>query len=164
MVKPCTDAAYHVSTKKTYQMIVSIEELGKTSLYPEIINTITRGDASAAELQILAAEELVKSYLTRYDLTAIFGDGDTAPTYNSELVKKCVKIIASYYLVRLANPNVDLELFRKDYEDCLTLLADIRDGKNDVSLPYAQDDPETPEDESNPSASWSSNPKRTNHF
>lgn len=145
-------------------MIVSIEELGKTSLYPNIINQITRNDDTAAELQILAAEELVKSYLTKYDLMAIFGDETHLPTFNSELVKKCVKIIASYYLVRMANPNVDLELFRDDYKDCLALLADIRDGRNNVSLPYATDNADTEADESNPSTSWSSNPKRTNHF
>lgn len=145
-------------------MIVTIEELGKTSLYPEIIETITRGDRTAAEMQILAAEEFVKSYLFKYDTVAVFGTADTPPTAPSELVKKLVKIIASYYLVRMANPNVDLELFRKDYEDAVSILADIRDGKNNTSLPYAVDDESTPDDEAQSYTAWSSNPKRTNHF
>lgn len=145
-------------------MLITIEELGKTSLYPEIIRTITRGDRDAAELQIIAAEEFVKSYLFKYDLKAIFGTGKEPPASPSELVKKIVKIIASYYLVRMANPNVNLELFRADYDDALQLLADIRDGKNNPNLPYAPDDPDTPDDESNNDVSWNSNPKRTNFF
>ncbi len=145
-------------------MLVTVEELGKTSLYPEIIETITRGNQESAELQIAAAEEFVKSYLFKYDLNAIFGTLDTEPTHPSELVKKLVKIIASYYLVRMANPNVDIELFRKDYEDAVSILRDLRDGKNNTALPYATDDATTPEDESNAETSWSSNPKRTNHF
>lgn len=145
-------------------MIVTVAELGKTSLYPEIIDTITRGDNSAAELQIAAAEEYVKSFLFKYDLNAIFGTDKTEPTHPSELIKKIVKIVASYYLVRLANPNVDIELFRKDYEDAVDILKDIRDGKNNASLPYAADDATTEADESNSETSWNSNPKRTNFF
>lgn len=147
-------------------MIVTVEELGQTSLYPEIIETITRDSEEAAQLQILAAESLCKTYLSRYDLTAAFGDDETPPSVDSPLLKKLVKIIASYYLVRMANPNIDLELFRSDYEDAIELLKDIRDGKNSIAeLPYPSDDPATPEDESNQTGiSWDSNPKRKNHF
>lgn len=130
----------------------------------EIIDTITRGDKEAAELQILAAEEYVKSFLFKYDLDAIFGTAEHAPTHPSELIKKAVKIIASYYLVRLANPNVDIELYRKDYEDTISILRDLRDGNNNASLPYAKDDETTEEDESNSETAWDSNPKRNNFF
>lgn len=118
-------------------MLVSISELAATSLYPEIITAITRNNPGNAELQISAAEELVKTYLFKYDLNAVFGSGDTPPSHPSELVKKLVKIIASYYLVRMASPNVNVELFRLDYEDALRMLADIRDGNNVLNLPYA---------------------------
>lgn len=142
--------------------LVTIDELGQTSLYPEIINAICRNDASACELQILAAESLCKSYLFKYDLAAAFGTDDTEPTADSPLLKKIVKMIASYFLVRMANPNIDIELFRQDYQTALELLADIRDGKNNIELPYAADG-ETGEDVS-AGVSWSSNIKRTNHF
>ena len=39
-------------------MLVTVEDLSQTSLYPEIIKAITRDNAQAAELQILAAESL----------------------------------------------------------------------------------------------------------
>ena len=147
-------------------MIVTVEELSQTSLYPEVIEAITRDNPAAAEMQILAAESLCKSYLTRYDLRAAFGTEDQAPTVKSPILEKIVKTIASYYLVRMAAPNVDVELYRLDYEEALRLLADIRDGNNSiVELSYPQDDPTTPEDESNlTGVNWSSNPKRTNFF
>jgi len=145
-------------------MIVTVNELGKTSLYPEIINQITRGDNTAVELQILAAEEFAKSYLFKFDLNAIFGTETEAPTFKSELIKKIVKIIASYFLVRMSNPNTNLKLFREDYEDVLNVLENLRDGKNNAGLPYAKDDIATDIDESNTDVYWNSNPKRTNFF
>lgn len=145
-------------------MIVTVEELGKTSLYPEVIETITRGDREAAELQILSAEDMAKSYLFKYDLKAAFGTETEPPTVESHLLRKLVKMIASYYLVRLANPNVDIQLYRNDYEHAITILEAIRDGRNNIDLPYRPDDPDTPEDESAGSMYWNSMPKRTNYF
>ena len=145
-------------------MIITIEELELTSLYPEVIQQITRGDDEAVKLQILAAESLAKSYLTKYDLTALFGSETKEPTHPNELVKTIVKTIASYYLVKQASPNVNVELFRDDYQDALEILKDIRDGKNSLDVPYRTDDPTTDADESKTSVRWSSNHKRTNHF
>ena len=148
-------------------MIVTVEELSTTSLYPEIIRAITRDNTQAAELQILAAESLTRSYMSKYDCDAIFGTVDKEPTYKGaalELIKKVIKIIASYYLVRLANPNVDLELFRLDYQDALDWLKDLQKGDVAPDLPYKPDDPNTPNDESGDSVAWTSNIKRNNHF
>lgn len=148
-------------------MIVTVEELSTTSLYPEIIKAITRDNTQAAELQILAAESLTRSYMSKYDCDAIFGTVDKEPTYKGaalELTKKVIKIIASYYLVRLANPNVDLELFRLDYQDALDWLKDLQKGDVAPDLPYKPDDPNTPNDESGDSVAWTSNIKRNNHF
>ena len=148
-------------------MLVTVEDLSQTSLYPEIIKAITRDNAQAAELQILAAESLTRSYMSKYDCDAIFGTADKKPTYKGaslELIKKVIKIIASYYLVRLANPNVDLELFRLDYQDALEWLKELQKGNVAPDLPYKPDDPNTPKDESGDSVSWSSNIKRNNNF
>jgi phage gp36-like protein len=146
-------------------MLVTVEELGKTSLYSEIIQQITRGDQEAAELQILAAESLVRSYMSRYDNDSIFGTTNSEPTYTGadvELIKKVVKIISSYYLVRMANPNVDIELFRADYEDALTWLKDLQAGNVNPDLPYK---PESPDgDNVTGGVWWGSLPKQTNFF
>lgn len=145
-------------------MLVTIQELAATSLYPEIITAITRDDPHAAELQILSAEELCKSYLFKYDLNAVFGTPNTLPTHPSELIKKLVKIIASYYLVRMASPNVNIDLYRLDYQDAMKMLEDIRDGRNNPNLPYAVDNPDTPQDEAGDSFFYSSNPKQQQFF
>lgn len=145
-------------------MLVSIQELAETSLYPEQITAITRNNPRAAELQILSAEELCKSYLFKYDLNAVFSDDKTPPSHPSEMIKKLVKIIASYFLVRMAAPNVNIELYRADYVDAIQLLEDIRDGKNNPNLPYATDNPDTPADESMGEFYFDSVKKRNNYF
>lgn len=145
-------------------MLVTVEELGKTSLYPEIIKAITRNSEEAAELQILSAESLVRSYMSRYDLNAIFGTSVQEPTFigsDVHLIKKVVKIIASYYLLRIANPNVNIELYRADYEDAIDWLKELQDGKVNPDLPYK---PQIPEGDNNNDAWWASNNKRQNSF
>ena len=66
----------------------------------------------------------------------------------------------------LSNPNVAIELYKEDYNQAIKLLEDLRDGNNQLSeLDYAEDDPETPYDESKANGvSFSSNPKRQNFF
>ncbi|MDR3226059.1 MAG: DUF1320 domain-containing protein [Prevotellaceae bacterium] len=147
-------------------MLVTVEELGKTSLYPEIIQKITRGDNSGAELQILAAESLVRSYMSKYNLDAIFGTTETLPTFTGSdvnLIKKIVKIIASYYLVRMANPNVNIELFRADYEDALDWLKDLQAGNVNPDLPYKSDNSESSDSEIS-DVYFNSLPKQNNFF
>ncbi|MDR3286886.1 MAG: DUF1320 domain-containing protein [Prevotellaceae bacterium] len=147
-------------------MLVTIEELGKTSLYPEIIQKITRGNNEDAELQILAAESLVRSYMSKYDLDAIFGTTETQPTFKGSdvnLIKKIVKIITSYYLVRMANPNVNIELFRADYEDALDWLKDLQAGNVNPDLPYESDNSES-SDSKNSDVYFNSLPKQNNFF
>lgn len=149
-------------------MLVTVDELGQTDLYPEIITQITRGSSLVAELAITDAEDFVKSYMSRYDLKAIFGDDTTtpvtAPTVNAPAVKRIIKTIASWYLVKRANPNVNTELFYDDYKTAVTWLENLQEGKVNPSLPYALDNPATADDESNSVVEWGSNPKRTNFF
>lgn len=156
-------------------MLVKPEEL-KSELYPEIVDEITRGDSDEVLIQIKAAEDFCKSYLFKYDLKALFGD-DTVeiaiePTVIDENLKKCVKIIAAYWLVRKSNPNTSVDLFRDDYEMMIGTKAEpgwltqIKEGYLVPAWPYAIDNPTTPEvDEGeNSQVSWSSNKKRRNSF
>jgi hypothetical protein len=152
-------------------MLVTIADL-KTELYPEIIAEITRTDDSEVLLQIKAAEDFVKSYLFKYDLNALFGTDTIAPTVIDENLKKVVKIVASYWLVRKANPNISIELFREDWLLMIGTkaepgwLTEIKNGTLNPSWPYKIDDPTTTDiDESQTnSVSWSSNNKRVNRF
>jgi hypothetical protein len=156
-------------------MLVQPSELN-TELYPEVIAAITRSNPNETVAQIKAAEDFCKSYLFKYDLKALFGDDTTdpvvAPTLVDENLKKTIKVIASYWLVRKANPNVNLELFREDWElmignkDIPGWLYDIKEGNINPSWPYKVDDLTTPEDESteNDGVFWDSNRKRTQRF
>ena len=146
-------------------MIISIQELQQTELYPEVIEAISRSSEDAVKLQIMAAESFCKSYLFKYDLSAAFGTETTPPEVDSPMLKKIEKTIAAYYLLRMANPNFNLELYQGEYEAVVRLLEDIRDGNNNITeLPYKTDDPATPDIEGELGTSWSSNPKRKNHF
>jgi hypothetical protein len=158
-------------------MLVQPKEL-ETELYAEIIGEITRGDETETVIQIKAAEAFCKSYLFKYDLNALFGvdaaEGveAVAPTLVDENLKKCIKVIAAYWLVRKSSPNVNVDLFREDYEMMIGnkenpgWLVEIRDGYLNPAWPYKIDDPGTPDvDESQPtSVSWSSNKKLTQRF
>jgi malic enzyme len=110
-------------------MIVSTDDLKKTELYPEIISQIIRNDSETAELQIQAAEDIVATYLFKYDLNAILGTSEEPPTFDSPMVKKMVKIIATWFLLKMANPNVDIELWKEEYDQVIKMLEEIRDGK-----------------------------------
>ncbi len=144
-----------------------------TELYPEIVSEITRANNNEVLLQIIAAEDFVKGYLFKYDLKALFGEGATAPTVIDESLKKCVKVVASYWLVRKANPNVNVEIFESDFALMIGTtkepgwLIDVRDGNINPNWPYKIDNPATidiDESEDNKPVLWASNTKRTQSF
>lgn len=142
-------------------MLVSIDELGQSDLYPEIINKITRGFDADAELQLATAEDIVKGYLSKYDLPAIFGTQNTPPTVVSLAVKRVIKSIAAWFLIKRANPNVNTELFYDDYKNAIRWLEDVQAGKINLQLPLAT---VTPETEANDGVYFTSLPKQTNFF
>lgn len=153
-------------------MLVQPEDLF-TELYPEVIDQITRNNPEEVITQIKAAESFVKGYLFKYDLKALFGTDEVNPTHPDENLKKIVKIVASYWLVRKSNPGVSYEVFREDWDLMIGTrqepgwLTDIKEGKiNPPGWPLAVDDPDTPEDEGtkNNEVHWTSITKRTNHF
>ena len=151
-------------------MLVQPSDL-TSELYQEIIDEITRENETEVINQIKAAEDFCKSYLFKFDLMALFGDDDTPPTVIDSNLKKTVKIIASYWIVRKANPNVNLQLFRDDWEMMIGTqqqpgwLTQVKEGYLVPNWPYKPDDPSTPEDESDTGeVAWYSNTKRNNYF
>lgn len=154
-------------------MIVTISDLEQTTLYPEVITEITRNNPAAALAQIEEAEDLCKTYLCKYDLTAIFGNpapvpassaGGSAPTVSSPFLNGIIKTIATYHLLRQAAPNIDIEIWRDEFDLVIKQLEQLRDGQMNLpGVPYAsQSDPKP--DYATESVSWESNPKRNNFF
>jgi phage gp36-like protein len=142
-------------------MLVSVEELGQSDLYPEIISKITRGSDVEAELQLATAEDVVKGYMGKYDLTAIFGTSDTDPTVESLAIKRIIKTLASWYLVKKAGPSVNTELFYDDYKVAIRWLEDLQSGKINLALPYK---PETCPSSIDEGVYFTSLPKQSNFF
>lgn len=103
----------------------------ETHVYAEIIDTITREQESIVNECIAVAIDEAKSYLMRFDLVKLFGDysdPDNAiePTVKDSALKSKIKDIACWHLIKLANPNINLELFRTGYEDAIKYLDNIK--------------------------------------
>jgi hypothetical protein len=104
----------------------------------------------------------VKSYLSRYDTATLFA-GSLDPTITEYLKTICIDVIC-WRMVKLSNVNIDLKLLRTGYEDAITWLKLVQQGKADPSgWPYPADDPTTKFKENEP-VQWSSNCKRTQFF
>jgi len=149
----------------------------KTHVYSEIIESITRGDDDIIHRAIANTIGEMKSYLNRYNKKAMFGiypnqqpiisdEGNEDiidPTFTDAFLKGLGLDIACWWLIKLANPNINLELFRTAYEDAIKTLEKIQKGYMQPEFPLAIDDPETPIDESG-HIEFSSNIKRNNHY
>jgi hypothetical protein len=134
-----------------------------THLYQEVIDEIIRNQSDIATEAINAAVDFAKSYLSKYQLDALFGVGNTAPTVVSPMLKNQVKNIACWYILTLGNANVELALFEKLYDDAVSWLRDVQKGMSAPDWPYRNTD-ERPKPENGDSVAHSSNPKRKNHF
>lgn len=111
---------------------------------------------------------LAKSHLNRYDKVAMFGDFTTPeapvePTFKDDYLDSLVKDIVCWHLLKLANPNIELALFRTAYEDAVAEFVKIKKGLADPEWPLAPNNPDTEIDEAG-NVEYSSNLKRTNHF
>jgi len=135
-----------------------------THLYSEVRNEVVRDNNDIIDKAIISAVTEAKSYLSRFDLLKLFGNDDTPPTVEDENLKGKVKDIACWRMIKLANPNISMELFKTLYDDAIKWLKDVQSGKADPEgWPYKKDEAETDYNE-NDNIQWSSNIKRNNHF
>lgn len=104
-----------------------------------------------------------KAYLNRYDFVKLFGEGDTAPTVNDEFLNGLVKDLICWKLIKISNPNVNLELFESAYKMAKKTLSDVMKGLIDPVWPLKADNPDTPNDDAG-NVEWRSQPKRINHY
>lgn len=138
--------------------LLTITDL-KTHIYPEITEVITRNDTAIVTKAMANAESEAKSYLNRFDVATMF-----QTNFADEWLKSLVKDIACWHLIKLANPNINLELFRTCYEDAKKYFKDVMLGNVEpAGWPLRADDPATDFDESGHISS-SSNTKRENHY
>lgn len=135
----------------------------KTHIYAEIITEITRSDTTICPIAINEAIATAKGYLSRFNRTKLFDPDASGYVADAQLLA-AVKDIAVWRMIRLANPNLSVEMARTNYEDAIAWLKDVQKGIADPDgWPYVDDDADTDRDEST-SVSYVSNDKRTNHY
>ncbi len=111
----------------------------KTHVYEGIINEIAENDDAVIISAIDMAIDEVKMYLTRYDLTAIFGDKatNTAATFTPDtMLLNIIKTLAVWNLMQLSRPNLDYEQWQNRYRQMISSLKDIQKGAADPRWPY----------------------------
>jgi hypothetical protein len=150
----------------------------KSSIQIEVINEITRGDDNLVTTAIIAAINEMKLYLNRFDVVAMFGimptgeatvgeegteNNGTEPTFKDEFIKSLACDIACWQLLKLGNPNVNIEFFRTVYTDAIKTLKEVMKGTVDPPWPKRYNNPENKFDVSGHIASFSNN-KRNNHY
>jgi hypothetical protein len=125
--------------------------------YEEITNV------DVCQIAIDAAIAEAKSYLSRFDRTKLFDDGDPDFVVDANLKNK-VKDIACWQLIKLANPNIDVAMFRVAYEDARSWFRDIQKGNADPEgWPYVTEDDDTCYKENN-TVQWHSECRRENNY
>ena len=130
-------------------------------IYQEVIEEITRNDSNVATEAIEAAIDEAKSYLNRFDTTLLFAEN---PTPNDKNLKMKVKDMACWHLVKLANPNINFEVFKEAYDDAIKWFVLITKGQLDPEgWPEKADDEETEWPEGG-TVYWTSNEQRDQHL
>lgn len=133
-------------------------------IFAENLAEIKRDNTTVVSEAIEAAIAFVQSYLSRFDLLALFGDDDTAPTVTDKNLKSKVIDVACYELVKLNNPGLNAEEYRMYYEDAEAWLKAVQKGGADPNgwpLKEANTDTGTSPGQL---ATWSSVPKRNDEY
>ncbi|MEQ1677975.1 MAG: phage protein Gp36 family protein [Chitinophagaceae bacterium] len=135
----------------------------KTHVYAEVITEITRSDNTIVPIAIAEAIGTAKGYLSRFNRTKLFDPAATGYVADAQLLA-AVKDICVWRCIRLANPNLSIEMARTNYEDAIAWLKDVQKGTADPEgWPYATDDADTERTEGS-GVSLSTNTKRSNHY
>ena len=137
---------------------LTIQELN-THLHDELVETITRGDATIAEAAIDAAIAEAKGYLSRFDCTRIFS---ASGSKRNQLLLIFVKDIAIWHLINLCNAGTELKFRQDRYERAIDWLKAVQRGDVSPDLP----DREAEQEKDTPIGliAYGSNPKRNQHF
>jgi len=97
-----------------------------THIYGEMVQAISRDDATIMQAAIAAAEQQAKGYLGRYDITALFG---TTGSSRDPLLLMYLKDMAAWHFITLANANIDMAVRKTRFDDAIDALKAIQAGK-----------------------------------
>lgn len=135
----------------------------KTHIYSELITEIQRSDTDITATAINEAIAMAKGYLSRFNITKLFDDGNVSFVDDKQLLS-VVKDITVYKLIKLSNPNLMVDEMRIRFEEAIAWLKDVQRGVVDPpGWPYKDDDADTDTDEA-AAIQYLSNDKRSNHY
>lgn len=135
----------------------------QTHIYEEISQEISRHDDNLIDKAILSGIAEAKSYCRKYDLPLLFGTDATDSNIEDENLDNKIKDLICWQFIKLANPNINMELFRTSYEDAIAWFTKIQMGKVDPEgWPYKP--VEVSGFDPGSSVSASSNHKRRQHW
>lgn len=114
-----------------------------THLRQEDIAAITRDDPVIAASAIDSAISEAKGYLERYDTDTVF-----AQTGNNrhQLLLMFVKDIATWHLINIVAPNVNMTARKDRYNRAIEWLKDVQRSRVKPDLPLLQSDTDTDTD------------------
>lgn len=114
-------------------MFLTATELS-SHLYPEVQQEISRStsDTTLAESAIAAAIAEVGSYLTHYDVTAIFAAVTTA---RNAIILMYTKDVAVWHFINLCNASVEWEMRESRYKMAIRFLEKVQKGTANPNLP-----------------------------
>jgi len=118
-------------------MFLTGEEL-RTHLRNENIAAITRNDPVLIESAIDGAISEAEGYLAKFDTESIFSAvGDE----RNALLLLFVKDLATWHLIAVVNPNIELKHRKERYDRAVEWLKAVQSGDITPKLPVATIDP-----------------------
>lgn len=120
-------------TQNAFKMYLTAAELS-SHLYPEVQQEIARSttDTTLAESAIKAAIEEASSYLTHYDVAAVF---NATGANRNAIILMYVKDIAVWHFINLSNAAVEWEMRESRYKLAKKFLMDVQKGDASPNLP-----------------------------
>lgn len=126
-----------------------------THLGAEQIEAISDGDETMLQASIDAAVAEAKGYLSNYDIATELAK--TGADRNA-LLMIFIKDIAVWHFINICNVNTSLEVRQDRYKTALAWLKAVQKGEVKPDLA------EIPSDQQTAPITFSSNPKRENHY
>lgn len=141
-------------------MFLTEEEM-TTHIYEEVGEAISQGDETLLESAIESAVSEAKGYCSRFNIPQVFDNADADPDYVKDAVLLMhVKSMAKWHFIGLSNPSIDYDDAQTRYEQAISWLLKIQNGK---VVPYGWPPAVEPEG-AHTFFHFKSNPKRRNHY
>lgn len=107
----------------------------------EVIDQLTDDDDALLDQAEADAIDLVKKKLHHYDVETIFSQEDA--DRDKTVLRWCIYIVL-YYIYERADDAFIPESVIKNYDDTMTTLDKISQGREQISLPRLEDDESVP--------------------